>query len=1032
MEEIEDKLISYKATSEKEDVEKYRRYIKQVFDDEENYIIAITGTHGTGKTSLIQSYFGPNNLNDHCIISIFGCDNVRDLSIKTIKQLDSYKGKKKVNGTFFIWFYSVLLAVIIFIFLLDFSFELNLLKQMRDNNLLEKLYASQIWFVCVVLIVVAFISFTIRHLSKIFDIRKIKVSTLEIELQNTKYTKNTNLLETYSDTIIKILKDVKQKYVIFEDFDRNEPITKGMLYTLKEINNIYNIKNKDKKKKFIFLIDNSFFNDNAEFTKFFDISFPVVPYYSPSNAVKILLSTFDKKESKPSEAILYILNYKLDDIRLLKSIINDYTIYLSNISNYSEVSKEDNFYDRLFAILIYKNLFPDDYVKLLKGKGELHSILYDIKEDKLNIIINEINNNIFKEYRNENYVSIFNDLIKFGYIDSYSFEFLSIIHDTKENYEDSRCVNKLIRNDKGSYILTFNNYYKVLEEMPLDIIIHNKVFNVEIISFFMAESQQNDDLRIKTDYMINNLIVSKDYIPLKILLEMENINRKKVFLRISKLDIFESNDNISPIEYTLVKLYDMNYLDLFEKTLMDIFDLYEFNYKLKERDSESEFSKKVIYYIENYFDYKRYNDLKVKKTLERIIDYIEFSSLHLFTTIPQSFTFVLERDSFLYNYYNLKMVCEFLNITTIEELMICNEKIYDNFFSKRKEILSLIYNNEDETYLLNGNMIISWFLEEYPYITTKNYSELYDDEKNVYNEKISIYLNKVRSMVTKSTMNDFDLVSNNIREENYTLLEIKELLPILGGTINNLKYIMDIHYINMKSVNEDSLVQLVNTFLEKDSVIYNDSFINNFLLEYSEEESGEIFIFFMKSILCSNKNQEDRFMKYFNNIEGHEISNIALNEYPIIRCKKFIENKLIDVNLKTLSEVIELENGIQQSYFTLENLPKIKNVLDSVEDKYIFKNVVKGSFDDEIKLEIIIYLIVNKKLNKEILGIEEIFNDKHLEKIIDGDMPNNTVVKLNETVIKKLYENNFISHYRKSKNGYRVNINKNCIKTQNF
>lgn len=65
-------------------------------------------------------------------------------------------------------------------------------------------------------------------------------------------------------------------------------------------------------------------------------------------------------------------------MRLLINSINEFKIYDKKIneSDYIEnketkVSRDRN---KIFALILYKNLYPNDFALLVQNKGELHSI----------------------------------------------------------------------------------------------------------------------------------------------------------------------------------------------------------------------------------------------------------------------------------------------------------------------------------------------------------------------------------------------------------------------------------------------------------------------------------------------------------------------------------------------------------------------------------------------------------------------------------------------------------------------------------
>ena len=62
----------------------------------------------------------------------------------------------------------------------------------------------------------------------------------------------------------------------------------------------------------------------------------------------------------------------LDDLRLIKNIFNEYATYIENLEQDEQSSLDPN---KLLAILIYKNIMPDDFELLHQQKGKVAKIL---------------------------------------------------------------------------------------------------------------------------------------------------------------------------------------------------------------------------------------------------------------------------------------------------------------------------------------------------------------------------------------------------------------------------------------------------------------------------------------------------------------------------------------------------------------------------------------------------------------------------------------------------------------------------------
>lgn len=112
------------------------------------------------------------------------------------------------------------------------------------------------------------------------------------------------------------------------------------------------------------------FNDKNERVKFFEFIVPIIPFINPSNASDQLAKLINEANLQntlsadfTSDVITFIDDI---DMRLLINIFHEYQLYKTILSN---ELKQDN----LFAIIVYKNLYPHDFGELQKRKGNLYS-----------------------------------------------------------------------------------------------------------------------------------------------------------------------------------------------------------------------------------------------------------------------------------------------------------------------------------------------------------------------------------------------------------------------------------------------------------------------------------------------------------------------------------------------------------------------------------------------------------------------------------------------------------------------------------
>src|SRR5699024_9429758 len=92
---------------------------------------------------------------------------------------------------------------------------------------------------------------------------------------------------------------------------------------------------------------------------------------------------FQNFQYEISNNLIKDVSFYLDDMRLLYNSVNEFHVYFQKFKGDSE--KGNDFKDKLFAIIVYKNLYPEDFVDLGKNKG----ILFDYIRNKKKYWINE-------------------------------------------------------------------------------------------------------------------------------------------------------------------------------------------------------------------------------------------------------------------------------------------------------------------------------------------------------------------------------------------------------------------------------------------------------------------------------------------------------------------------------------------------------------------------------------------------------------------------------------------------------------------
>ena len=111
---------------------------------------------------------------------------------------------------------------------------------------------------------------------------------------------------------------------------------------------------------------------------------PVVPIVDSRTSEHILVELFDSLNSAPTKDILSKIALYIDDMRLLKNIVNEYTVYSEG---YTTKGYRFRSHNKLFAIITLKNIFPYEFDLLQINQGYIIDVFHKLEASKAKIIL---------------------------------------------------------------------------------------------------------------------------------------------------------------------------------------------------------------------------------------------------------------------------------------------------------------------------------------------------------------------------------------------------------------------------------------------------------------------------------------------------------------------------------------------------------------------------------------------------------------------------------------------------------------------
>ncbi|MGN7986466.1 MULTISPECIES: hypothetical protein [Pedobacter] len=219
------------------------------------------------------------------------------------------------------------------------------------------------------------IGLTAKSIIRLLGNSKINKVTIKGELElGDKLDKS--VFNEHLEEILYFFERTPFNLVIIEDLDRFE--STDIFSKLRELNTLLNnslsIKSRKNHKEIVFLyaIRDEIFEDKNERVKFFEYIIPVIPFINPSNAgeqLAKLISGAGLENVLSKEFTEDVVTFIDDiDMRLLINIFHEYQLYRTSLS---QVLLQD----KLFAMIAYKNICPEDFGKLHSRKGKLYKFI---------------------------------------------------------------------------------------------------------------------------------------------------------------------------------------------------------------------------------------------------------------------------------------------------------------------------------------------------------------------------------------------------------------------------------------------------------------------------------------------------------------------------------------------------------------------------------------------------------------------------------------------------------------------------------
>lgn len=392
-----------------DDFKRHKEYIirlKNAIDQPNVFNIALTGSYGAGKSSILKTFkaYYPEYHYVNVSLASFVEVNMSESDSTPKSKEDSFEeqleysilqqlfyhvkatnipesrfgriertsSKKRILNSV-----SILLFVVANLFL--FCQEQVTKYFLIPTEVLKSSFLFGI-SICVFIIGIWVVLFQL-----ILFIKKISIKNLTLDKATLEFEekKNVSIMNRYLDEILYLFQGNKYNVVIFEDIDRFE--NTHIFTKLRELNLILNQSEEiGRRIVFLYALKDDIFANAEERTKFFDYIVPVIPFVNASNSGDLFrrkITDLHIPEAEVSSSFITDISAFVNDMRVLTNVVNEFDLYRNLLDKKLKKGK-------LLAMILYKNLFPTDFSLLHQNKGVVYQTFFsapkirnEIRED---------------------------------------------------------------------------------------------------------------------------------------------------------------------------------------------------------------------------------------------------------------------------------------------------------------------------------------------------------------------------------------------------------------------------------------------------------------------------------------------------------------------------------------------------------------------------------------------------------------------------------------------------------------------------
>lgn len=957
-----------KLTPDKDaDISVYEEAIEFVFDNSDVTNIAISGAYGAGKSSVIESYKKKHDDKNFLHISLAHFepterneseDSVKETTLegKILNQLihqipvdripqTNFRVKKDVGRRNIIIITILLYVLLGSITFISMSNKIqNWVDALCDGRLksLLAIFTNDftVFFAAIALAGSAFIciynAVKVQKNKNLFHKVTVQGNTIEI-FEN----KDESYFDKYLNEVLYLFEQVEADVIVFEDMDRFN--SNVIFERLREVNNLVNVHkyNKFKNKKRHKLINKIFRRKEKQYkplrffyllrddvfvtkdrTKFFDYIIPIVPVLDGTNSYDQFIRHLKQGNilEKFDSTFLQRLALYIDDMRVLKNVYNEFLVYMYHLNN------TDLNWNKMLAIIVYKNIFPRDFCNLQLGKGYVHE-LFEQKENLSKETIGKLEEEKQLIQEKITYINKENLTDVQELNDAYEAKYNRLPRDSWYNQltQEGRKEKDKLEKEKEKRIEVIDNRNKgmmtELEVKLQDIEQRISATKTKLLSELITRDNTDSIFMIKSINPIGeenqyNEIKGSDYLELlKFLISNGYIDETyNDYMTYFYEDSLSAHDKMFLRRITDKKGSDYEYsLKDVEKVLsspvLRVVDFYEeetLNFNLLKGLLVNQENPKYQKYLSALI--KQMKDNKDTEFISKFYDSTQFDKTFIIK-LNEQWT-----DFFSYIAVNKILPLKQIRGFSLDSLCLLDEnKIQDinvegcltDYISNQSDYLNI--QNPDVAKIISQFCILGVKLKKIEIDTANKDLIVGVYENNLY----ELTFENIKLMI-KSMYGEYD--SYNIEHRNYTVIQGKSESPLAKYIAENINryaneylkncngYIEDSEDVAIKFINDENVlgdiqekyVNVLKTVISDISVIQNKKLWNEMLDKRIIKKTVPNIIHYYTEYCC-----DSQLIKFINECDaGMDYSHIE-NEFGGEIARQFFDSVAVNNEIKT-------------------------------------------------------------------------------------------------------------------------------------